>query len=65
MFSKYDEEHDGTLTFTQLLRLMRGNRNAWDFFGVSTRDLDDPQQHFQALLSIEEKFNFTLQTQLD
>lgn len=35
MFSKYDEEHDGTLTFSQLLRLMQGNRNAWDFFGVS------------------------------
>lgn len=43
MFSKYDEEHDGTLTFRQLLRLMSGNRNAFDPFGVSAcSDIDDP-----------------------
>ncbi|KAJ4404099.1 hypothetical protein N0V82_010552 [Gnomoniopsis sp. IMI 355080] len=42
MFAKYDEEHDGTLTFRQLLRLMSGNRNAFDPFGWGAAMLEFP-----------------------
>lgn len=38
MFAKYDVDHDGTLTFGELFKLMQGNRNAVDPFGVSEFD---------------------------
>lgn len=35
MFAKYDRRGDGTLTFLELLDLIKGNRNVVDPFGVS------------------------------
>jgi hypothetical protein len=36
MFSKYDRDHDGALTFRELFDMMHGNRCAADPFGVRT-----------------------------